>query len=226
MLFQFEIEPRTILSQALVMSKSVLGRGLGSLLNNPKKPLPAKDTRPALPLPAPAGVDRGLATLLQGTKAGAALGASDLIRPSRPTSSSRLKWFRGALIAGDILLLALAEWMVLNSAGPLTSLRILACAAAVTLGAGLALIACFLEDSRPSQTSGENTSPQWVTTERRDASGATRRFVIHLHRPIFVGEIRVEGNREKTLSLLWVEEGGNLSGSVLEKLANEARQKF
>lgn len=115
------------------MAKLVLGRNLGELLHDRAK----KSGDPFAPETAPIG--SGVRSLMRGHAPAAAAPASVPIQATASPSISKTgvpPWY---LFAADILLTAIAMAVVLKSHHPLSWQRQLFCAAAVALGACLAV---------------------------------------------------------------------------------------
>jgi hypothetical protein len=110
------------------VSKPVLGRGLGHLLNGTKsvvevqeRPVPTSDTCPELPGP-------GLEKLLRG----------NVTEEPSPRRFGLLQW---SLVGADLVLLIQAARLVLAKAAPLNLADLLLCFLAVGLGAWLSCLA-------------------------------------------------------------------------------------
>ena len=120
------------------MEKQVLGRNLEVLLDD--GPKESEKPNPFVPEPAPVGP--GVRSLMRGHPAAAAnpFAGRPAPKPLVPP------WY---LLAGDLLLLALALIVAWKSPHPLSWQRALFCAGAAALGGGLALGALFLAGDTP-----------------------------------------------------------------------------
>ena len=116
------------------MSKSALGRGLGSLL-------PVRNAA-ATTQTAPS-VTPGVARLLRGQNGTNAPATPD---EARVGILDRNSWLRGLLWGADLLLCLLAVLFATRSSQPLRADEIALCLAAVTVGAGLACAASQAAD--------------------------------------------------------------------------------
>jgi hypothetical protein len=109
------------------MAKQALGRNLGALLGDkPKENDPASASAPQ-----PAPVSGGVRSLIQGNRPPAAAEAEKVFLP---------RWY---LLAGDVLLVALALIAIYKSPRPMSAWMGLFCTAVVSLGAVLAVMALF-----------------------------------------------------------------------------------
>ncbi len=118
-------------------SKPALGRGLGTLLQEPKvPPQPGADPRDPVPLTP------GVGALMRGT------GTKANLRPmpigASPGKSPFLRTLlKVSLLAADVLLLGLVTWILLGSDQQPTITAILLCTLAILMGAWLAVLAVW-----------------------------------------------------------------------------------
>ena len=202
------------------MSKPVLGRGLGALLNGratdaspEKSPLSSRNaSNPA--------IGRGLGTLIKGGKASSVLenlesSTGDSNQLSEPTIPA---WYFFGL---DLLLLAFVGLTVVTSS-PLDWLGLLVCSIAIGLGAVIFTIPIWNHYRALKKCPVRSQVPEWVVTEKNAGDGHSRRFVIHLHQPVFIGEI-IESPERKTIVMpLWIEGDIELSDASVERLKRKA----
>jgi hypothetical protein len=143
-----ELCPGVFLTSLVAVAKQSLGRGLGTLMGRAPKqedaPVSAgvrslmRGHNPPVPAPAPVPISPATATSpVAPTPASA--------RASHKTAVPR--WY---LLAGDVLLVALALTIVYKSPHPLSWQRELFCAALVTLAAVLAVIALLTPNEKPA----------------------------------------------------------------------------
>jgi hypothetical protein len=152
------------------MSKPVLGRGLGSLLNgHGTETNPAPISLSPIRIGDPA-VSRGLRTLIKGNQQS---GTPDDFAPQAAgagaTSSANIPaWYFFAL---DLLLLAFVTLTILTNS-PLQPLQAVVCALAVGLGAVLFCIP-FSKRCEANQSPG----PKWIVAQSAEEKDDGRRFV-------------------------------------------------
>ncbi len=159
------------------MSKTALGRSLGKLLDGTRIPSqPADSEQPAANPAAPVGP--GLGTLLQGQKGGEPgdpeLPLDSVENVPGNTASlaatavdpDRVWWWRVALVAGDVVLLALAARLILRSPAP-TWFDWMLAALATGVGGWMAYLAVPTEatrrDSAEAAPSRGAAVQNWVT---------------------------------------------------------------
>lgn len=202
------------------MSKPVLGRGLGALLNGRATDAsPEKKTSSSRDASDPT-IGRGLGTLIKGGKASGVLenlesitGYSDQL--SEPTIPA---WYFFGL---DLLLLTFVGLTVVTSS-PLDWLGVLVCSIAIGLGAVIFTIPIWNHYRALKKGPVNSQVPEWVVTERDAGDGDPRRFAIHLHQPVFIGEI-IESPERKTIVMpLWIEGDIELSDASVERLKHKA----
>ncbi len=124
------------------MSKPVLGRGLGKLLE-------AKGSAPPEKTGAePTKLSPGMATLLKGPNGSPnenRLPAAD--ERQRVENGRRRRLLQTSLVLADVLLFALAARLVFKSGGHFGFLEAMLCVAAIGLGAWLSCLALWREKS-------------------------------------------------------------------------------
>jgi hypothetical protein len=137
----------------LLVSKTALGRGLGKLLGGRVHGSPKADSAMSTP-----GMSPGVARLFEGGKSEAgtdgAKGEAQGGERGEVTNNKEEQVGKGrkvkqvirwSLVAGDVSILGLVAWVLLESGKPLTSLEILIGVLAVVTGAWLASLALYLD---------------------------------------------------------------------------------
>lgn len=137
-----------------IIPKAALGRGLGSLMKKPGRPLVTPEQDP-LPLLSP-----GMATLLRGN--GNELLPQGNGKPAEPTAAvepecqarpdpldpdelATRRLYQCSLFLADVLLLMLAAWIVFGNKGPFGLMEAFLCTGAVAAGAWLSCLAFWME---------------------------------------------------------------------------------
>jgi hypothetical protein len=163
-------------------------------------------------------VGRGLRTLIKGNQPSA---TPDEFAPqaagASATSSVRIPaWYFFAL---DLLLLAFVT-LTIRTNSPLEPLQVIVCAIAVGLGAVL----FYIPLSRSYRAANTSSGPKWIVTQSNEEQDDGRRFVIHLHQPVFVGEV-IEGREGRpVVRPLCIEGESNLPDTLVEQFKREAER--
>jgi len=200
----------------LLASGRMLGKSDKTAVSAPSAPA----TRPPL--------GHGLGTLLQGVKspaeAEAALVAAGLLEgPDAPAGLRLPKWY---FFAADLLLLALAVLIVFNSASPLGLPQLLFCILAIGLGAVLCTVPFLRERRTNVSVLAHNNLPKWIIDQSSDAQGGAKCFVVHLHPPVFVGEVSAGKNGQPAVALVWIDGTSAVSAQAMEQLTREASEFY
>jgi hypothetical protein len=204
------------------MSKPVLGRGLGNLLNGhgtETNPEPISSLRVGDP-----AVGRGLRTLIKGNQQSGTLGefALQTAGASAMSGANIPAWYFFAL---DLLLLAFVTLTILTNS-PLEPLQGFVCAVSIGLGAVLFYIPfsrSYRAATRRATGSGD-AGPKWIVTLSSEEQNNGRRFVVHLHPPIFVGEV-IEGHEGRPIVRpLGIEGESKLPDTLVEQFKREAER--
>ncbi|MBM3833325.1 MAG: hypothetical protein FJ403_08630 [Verrucomicrobia bacterium] len=197
------------------MSKPVLGRGLGSLLNESGPRIGSRSDPASVRADAGPAVDHGLRTLINANKAENRVETSgDLARPAKLKIPA---WYFFVL---DLLLLIFVGLLVVTSS-PLDGLRLFLCGAAVVLGAVLSGMAIWSNSqTAPEKAAGHQTA-KWVLAESQGENGSSKRFVVHLQKPLFVGELVENQQGDEAVKPLWVEDKSALSDALVGQIKRE-----
>lgn len=133
-------------SHPVGVSRSVLGRGLGQLLRDPRLAQRVVSAgKPAGTAAAP-GLDPGLRALLEERRDGQPVNPFAPPRPGTNGSPSGQKGvavllLKTSLVAGDAALCGVVGLMVWRAAGGLSALELASCVMALSLGAWLSCLA-------------------------------------------------------------------------------------
>lgn len=209
------------------MSKRALGRGLESLL--PRKPAPDGDTPPS-PTPEPTPFGRGFETLLSGSRGDLSVAEPpyELCRGALSQAKQlgrQVDWWRSAIlfVLTDAILLGVAAWLVFASEPNVTWGRIACAGVLVVLACWAGLMPWLRSISRTGAVLTADAECDWVVVSS-DGAEFTRRYLIHLTRPVFVGEVVSGEGREDKVVPLWIEQGVESPAQAVEQLITRLRE--
>ncbi len=204
------------------MSKPVLGRGLGNLLNgHPTQANPDQISSASLRLGDPA-VGRGLRTLIKGNQPpGTAEELASLASGASATSSAKIPaWYFFAL---DLLLLTFVTLTILTNS-PLEPLQVMVCAISIGLGAVLFYIPLSRSYRGANESASVNSGLKWIVAQGSEEKNDGRRIVIHLHQPVFVGEVIESRDGQPIVQSLQIEGELKLPDALVEQFTREAER--
>ena len=131
-----------------------MGRGLGHLMGGGKRFVPVAEA-----LPGPASLSPGMASLLRAQHEAAKAQSARLSVPPRPVHASNRAVLLVSLVAADVLLVALAAWLVFSLPGRPSWPRFAACAGVVGAGAWLSCLALWVTRNQGHETAGPAAEP-------------------------------------------------------------------
>jgi hypothetical protein len=163
--------------------------------------------------PVSTSLGRGLASLLQGQK-------SDERKPERPQSEATAvpTWY---FLGGDLLLLAVAGGMAFLR-GPLGWTDVLFCGSLVVLGAVVASLPFVCTLRLPLPMPHRSATQAWTLLEGK---GTEPTYVLHLKKPLFIGEVKREGGKV-SVQPRWTADPGSLNGTIAAEQLNQAQEFF
>lgn len=205
------------------MSKSALGRGLGTLLGSTK--IPGQDGSGAGDNSVGSGaqpVGRGMGTLLKGE--GVECSASremelPAVHSAEATSAIPSWYFFGA----DLLLLGLAFSLI--GSGPVGPVRLGLAGVAVGLGAVLGVMGVLRRNVVPTPTSASRAD-QWVLVRQGGPMEEERFLIVHTIDPVFVGEVQRAFGGRVQVTPLPVQGGRALTASEEQEMVGAAVEAY
>jgi hypothetical protein len=195
------------------MEKPGLGRGLGTLMNGVNVPNSdgVSPLKAAGDEPASTPLGRGLTNLLQGQKS-----EERIPEPPQSDVTAVPLWF---FLGGDLLLLAVAGGIAFFRA-PLGWMDVLFCGSVVVVGAVVASLPFVRTLRLPPPMPHPSAAQPWTLLE---GSGAEPTYVLHLKKPLFIGEVTRNGGKV-SVQPRWTADPGSLNGAIATAQLQQAQE--